>query len=68
MEKVANTVMLPVEQYDSMVEALQWYADFSNWRRVPRKAGKSCKAGYHKPSALIDRGSRAAFILTLVKP
>lgn len=65
-ERVANTVMLPASHYDAMVEALQWYATLGNWQRKHTTKGLRGVPGWINPAAHIDRGSRAAFIITQI--
>ena len=61
---------LHAKQRDDMAairDALEWYADSANWRRMKGRADMGPKS-WSRPAAAIDRGARAKFLLTQLTP
>lgn len=55
------------KENEALREALEWYADAANWRRMKGRADMGPKS-WSRPAAVIDRGARAKFMLTQLPP
>lgn len=50
----------------ALIEALEWYATESNWRRLPGRKLEFTSKSWARSPAQIDRGARAKSVLTQV--